>query len=538
MYLNAKTYFSYRYGVMSAEDLVQEALQYGVQSLAITNINCTADHWDFLKFCNQAGIKPLLGVEIRNEDELLYIIIAKDLIGLQYINRYISDHLQNKIPFPLKCQVKENVWVIYPLEKKSFCDEVHEWIGIKPDEVNKIFSQKEIIQKSVIRQPVTVKNKRTHNLHRLLRAIDKNIVLSKQSAGEIASADEVFVNASQLFRSFQLYPRIVTNTMRFVDSCQYDFDFNSDKNKKYYTASKEDDRKLLEKLANEGMYKRFGCDNIEAHKRVKKELDIINQLGFNAYFLITWDIIRYAQNRRFYYVGRGSGANSIVAYCLEITDVNPIDLDLYFERFLNPYRTSPPDFDIDFSWRDRDEVIDYVFKRYGRDHVALLGMYSTFKRRAAIRELGKVYGLPKSEIDHLANDEKASFTEDRIQQQIRLYGSMMQGFPNHLSIHPGGMLICEEPIHRYTAIELPPKGFSTSQIDMFLAEDIGLFKLDILSQRGLGHIKESIELIKKNKGITIDITKVQDFMKDKLVAAQIRNADTIGCFYIESPAMR
>src|SRR5687767_7635780 len=180
-----------------------------------------------------------------------------------------------------------------------------------------------------------------------------------------------------------------------------------------------------------------------------------------------------------------------------------------------------------------DEVIDYVFKRYGTDHVALLGMYSTFKRRAAIRELGKVYGLPKTEIDHLANDEKANFTEDQIQQQIRLYGSMMQGFPNHLSIHPGGMLISEQSIHQYTALELPPKGFSTSQIDMFLAEDIGLFKLDILSQRGLGHIKESIELIKKNKGISIDITRVQDFMKDKNVAAQIRKADTIGCFYIE-----
>ena len=195
MYLNAKTYFSYRYGVMSAEDLVQEALKYGVQSLALTNINCTADHWDFLKFCNQSGIKPLLGVEIRNDDELLYLIIAKDLTGLQYINRYISDHLQQKIPFPEKCPVKENVWLIYPLQKKSFCEDSHEWIGIKTDEVNKIFSQKEIVQRSVIRQPVTVKNKRTHNLHRLLRAIDKNIVLSKQSVGEIASADEVFVNA-------------------------------------------------------------------------------------------------------------------------------------------------------------------------------------------------------------------------------------------------------------------------------------------------------------------------------------------------------
>ena len=128
------------------------------------------------------------------------------------------------------------------------------------------------------------------------------------------------------------------------------------------------------------MRARYGSKNKEAEERVKKELKIINEQGFNAYFLITWDIIRYARNRQFFYVGRGSGANSIIAYCLNITDVDPIELDLYFERFLNPQRTVPPDFDIDFSWRDRDEMIDYIFKRYGRDHVACWVPTPLFKR--------------------------------------------------------------------------------------------------------------------------------------------------------------
>ena len=234
-------------------------------------------------------------------------------------------------------------------------------------------------------------------------------------------------------------------------------------------------------------------------------------MEFNAYFLITWDIIRYGQSRGFYHVGRGSGANSIVAFCLEITDVDPIELDLYFERFLNPHRSSPPDFDIDFSWKDRDEVIDYVFKRYGADHVALLGMYSTFQYNAIIREIGKVFGLPKEEMDELAekgyyngDSRGENFTkrtdQDRIHKIILQYGRLIQNFPNHLSIHPGGMLISEEPIYTYTAVHMPPKGFSTTQIDMFIAEDIGLFKLDILSQRGLGHIKDCLELIKENTG--------------------------------------
>src|SRR6185295_3211742 len=141
--------------------------------------------------------------------------------------------------------------------------------------------------------------------------------------------------------------------------------------------------------------------NKRAAERLTRELRIIDEMGFNAYFLITWDMIRYAQSRGFYHVGRGSGANSLVAYCLQITDVDPIELDLYFERFLNPQRTSPPDFDIDFSHRDRDDVIDYIFKRYGKNHVALLGSYSTFQYNAVVRELGKVFGLPKEEIDNL-----------------------------------------------------------------------------------------------------------------------------------------
>jgi DNA polymerase III alpha subunit len=236
--------------------------------------------------------------------------------------------------------------------------------------------------------------------------------------------------------------------------------------------------------------------------------------------------------------GRGSGANSIIAYNLKITDVDPIELDLYFERFLNKFRTSPPDFDMDFSHKDRNEIISYIFEKYGKDHVALLGMHSTFQRRAAIRELGKVLGLPKEEIDALVKNRNAALNEDSIQKVILKYSQLMVNFPNHLSIHAGGMLISEEPIYQYTALELPPKGFATAQLDMFAAERVGLIKFDILSQRGLGHIKDTLQLVKQNRGIDIDIDRIDDFIHDLKVADQIRKADTIGCFYIESPAMR
>ena len=513
-------------------------MNHGVQFLALTNINCTADHWDFYTECKNNDIKPILGTEIRNGDELLYVLLAKNINGVQQINDFISGYLMQKIYFPAKSPALKDVWIIYPLAGCDKCSEENELVGVQPSEATKLFTRKHLLPKCVIRQPVTFKDKRTYNIHRLLRAIDKNILLSLQLPSHIAVSTETFLTSSELFKAFDLYPQIITNTLKIGESCNYEIELHADKNKEFYTASLEDDRKLLEKLAFEGMIKRFGPKNTEAHKRVKKELEIINKLRFNAYFLITWDVIRYAQNRGFFYVGRGSGANSIVAYCLQITDVNPIELDLYFERFLNPYRTSPPDFDLDFSWKDRDEVIDYIFKRYGKEYVCLLGMYSTFKRRAAIRELAKVFGLPKSEIDALANDKNASFTSDKIQKQIKLYGDLINGFPNHLSIHPGGMLISQKPITNYTAVTMPPKGFITSQIDMFIAEDVGLYKLDILSQRGLGHIKETVQLVKENRGISIDIHNIEEFLKDKKVAGQIRNADTIGCFYIESPAMR
>ncbi|MCE7056848.1 DNA polymerase III subunit alpha [Algoriphagus sp. AGSA1] len=540
MFINCKTWFSYRYGTYSTQDLVDAAADLGLASLGLTNINSTADTWDFVDFCREKKIKPIVGTEIRNEDRFCYILLAKNDAGLLEINRFLSQHLQAEMPFPERPDCFSEVLVIHPVGSFSAQDlKEHEFIGVLASELNRVKKQEveAALKKWIIRHPVTFQDKTFFNVHRLLRAIAKNTLISKLVEKDFASSDETFVSEAALMSSFRNFPVMISNTLQLIDACEITTELLTDKNKKHYSVSAEDDRVLLAKLAMEGFHYRYGTDPV-AKARLIKELKIINDLNFNAYFLIVWDVIRYAQNRGFYYVGRGSGANSIVAYCLKITDVDPIRLDLYFERFLNPHRTSPPDFDIDFSWKDRDEVIDYIFKRYGKDHVSLLGMYSTFQRKAIIRELGKVFGLPKEEIDQLVRGKDQPMNEDKIQRTILKYGKLLENFPNHLSIHPGGMLISERPIYQYTVNELPPKGFCTAQIDMFLAEKIGLFKLDILSQRGLGHIKDAIRLVKQNRGIDIDIHRVEQFMSDPKVAEQIRKADTIGCFYIESPAMR
>lgn len=541
MFLNCKTYFSYRYGTISTRNLVGMAAAQGLRSLGLTNINCTADVWDFVDFCRAEKIHPVIGAEVRNGSQFCYLLLAKSDKGMMHINRFLSMHLQQDLAFPMKPELPEEVFVIYALGAVRPADLLeHELIGIKSGEVNKLLKMdmEQYPEKLVIRHPVTFQDKTHFNLHRLMRAIDQNVLGSKLNPEDTAEKEELFVSDETLKEQFKTYPFILKRTISLMEECQIKLDMKGDKNKKMISDSTEKDRITLERLAIDGLLYRYGADNVEARERVLKELKVIHALGFNSYFLIVWDVVQYAQKRGFYYVGRGSGANSIVAFCLRITDVDPVKLDLYFERFLNKFRASPPDFDMDFSWKDRDEIIDYVFKKYGTEHVALLGMHSTFQHNATIRELGKVFGLPKSEIDVLLSQRNPSLEEDSIQRKLLKYGALMKNFPNHLSIHPGGMLISEAPIYTYAAMELPPKGFVTAQIDMFVAEKVGLAKLDILSQRGLGHIKEAIHLVKQNKGIDIDIHQVESFMEDKKVAAQIRKADTIGCFYIESPAMR
>ena len=248
-------------------------------------------------------------------------------------------------------------------------------------------------------------------------------------------------------------------------------------------------------------------------------------------------MFRMPNKKNYYYIGRGSGANSMVAYLLNITDVDPLELDLYFERFINPYRSNPPDFDIDFSWTDRDDITRYIFDKYGHERTALVGAYNTFQHDATIRELGKVFGLPQSEIDKL-QDKKNTHEKDELGKLVLKYSEYIKGLPNHLSIHASGILISHEPIHNYTSTFMPNKGYPTTQFSMLEAEDIGLYKFDILSQRGLAKIKDALQIISEQTTDAIDIHDLQRFKNDVLVKEHLSNGDCIGCFYIESPAMR
>jgi len=474
------------------------------------------------------------------------------------LNEFVSQHHLQKKEFPERPELFNDVYIIYsipdshpstPLRGRLGCTLSgvkryklldNEYIGISAENAPQLHALKKQypLSRMLIQQPATFKTKQGYWLHNNLRAIDNNILISHLLPKQVASPTHVMLHKVILLEQFKEYPELIHNTENLLNECSINFDYGSSKNKKTFTGTKYNDKLLLEKLALEGLKYRYGTSNTTAKQRVEYELELIDRLGFSAYFLITWDIIRYSMSMGYYHVGRGSGANSIVAYCLKITDVDPIELNLYFERFINPKRSSPPDFDIDYSWKERDDVQDYVFKRYGFRVVALLGAMSTFKSRAAYRELGKVYGLPKAEIDCLATRPEAEANKSHITQQIHHIAQMMEGFPNIRSIHAGGILVSEKPLTYYTALDLPPKGFPTTQWDMYTAENIGFEKLDILSQRGIGHIKECAEIVKENHGIDIDVHQVEQFKQNQQVKKQLKAGESIGCFYIESPAMR
>jgi len=540
MFLNCHSYHSLRYGTISIDDLVQQAVDLNIRALALTDINTVTGIYQFYKLCQDHNIKPIVGIDIRVESELYYICLAKNQKSIGEINRLLTDYNCDDISIPKANPKFENTFVIYPLENIPNRLLEHEFIGIRPEELNYLIKPdlKMLIDKMVILQSVTFKTEQEYNLHKILRAIDNNTLISKMADKDYCRKTETFINKKELLDRYLNYPQIIQNTANIINQCSFDFDFETPKNKQHFTDSRATDFKLLTQLTYEGLKTRYCKDHAEAKARVEKELKVIEFLKFSAYFLITWDIVQYSNQMGFMHVGRGSGANSIVSYCLGITDICPLELDLYFERFLNLNRKTPPDFDLDWSWQNRDTILKYIFNKYGKEHVAFCGTNVEFKYRSIFREIGKAFGLPKEELDILATKSMTEHDDNSVFKLVHKYGKLLEKFPNQRSMHSCGILISEEPITNFTALEMPPKGFPIVQFDMHTAEDIGFEKFDILSQRGLGTIKDTVELIKEKRGITIDIKDTTLSKNESTCNDYLSIGKTIGCFYVESPAMR
>jgi len=545
MLVNSHSYYSLRYGVLSPKEWLAFFESQPWPVMAITDINNTSACMTVLYLLrNHAKKRAVIGVDFRNGITPCYVALAKNWEGFRQINDHLSEHLHRKQRFSSRAPVAalKDAWIIYPLESLPPDAPLapNELIGVGADQLRFLHLSPHVHrQHKLIAMPTaTFRGKRDHNAHRLLRAIDENTLLSKLSKDKQAKEDDLYLSNDELQSAYVEVPYLLRQAQQVLEDCTVLLSDEASLNLQTYTGSKQKDLRLLKKLAYDGIAYRYPTVDFKVKERIEKELELITKKNFVSYFLINWDIVNYAQKRGYFYVGRGSGANSIVAYLLKITDVDPIELDLYFERFINLYRTSPPDFDLDFSWRDRDDITQYIFKRF--PHTALLATYNTFQYRAVVRELGKVFGLPKHEIDKLSRGKFSSNELDQLGHLVLRYSTYIQGFPSHLSIHAGGILIAEKSIHYHTGTFLPPKGFATTQFDMVVAEDIGLHKFDILSQRGLSKIQDALHIVRKNKpeDTLLDIRNLQAFKQDEKIKSILRDGRAMGCFYVESPAMR
>ncbi len=512
-----------------------------------------------MSFVRQAPsyqIRPVVGIDFRQGAKQLFVALAENNLGYQYLNSYLSYFSHSKIAIPELAPELPHTRIVYPLaqvkklEKKTFS--THEYIGIGLEDVPSLHRSEWAAFEDhlVFLHPVSFRNKQDFNVHRLLRAIDTNELLSRLPPGEQGKETEKFISSETIEKAFENHRHILLNTASLLDQCHIQFDFSKKRkhqNLKHYFAgggfeNSEFDYRFLKKLAKKALPKRYGKSvSFSTRRRLITELETIKKMDYVAFFLVNWSIVHYAKRKGYFHVGRGSGANSMVAYLLGITDVDPIELELYFERFMNLYRANPPDFDIDFASNVRNEVTRYIFDRFGDKHqVALLATYNTFQYSAAVRELGKVFGIPKEELDDLSAGKFEFEKLDELSQLVIRYAKRLHGMPNLLSVHSSGIIISQKPIYHFSATNMPPKGFPTVQFDMEIAEDVGLFKYDILGQRGLGKIKDAIQIIQKNNpGLPrVNIHNVKHFMQDPNINRKISRAECIGAFYVESPAMR
>ncbi len=549
MLINCHSYYSLNYGCLSIREVLATCQSLGHKIVALTDINNTSECFTFLTLAKEYDIHPVVGIDFRNGVNQQFIGLAKNHEGFCELNEFLSHCQRNKIAIPERAEFK-HAFTVYPFEKALHFDELkeNEFPGIAPEELNRpIFKQYKNLfaKKLVVLCSCSFRNKKDYNTHRLLRAIGENTLLSKLVKDQQAKEGDKYRSPVEIIELFQQHNEVIERTNKLLLECKFKFEFQKPNNKTHFTKSNDEDAQLLRKLSYEGLLYRYEFDPMSGKKltskqqevlnRVENELKVIEQYGFSAYFLINWDMVCYAMKKGYPHVGRGSGANSIVAYLIRITNVDPIELALYFERFINPYRSSPPDFDVDFSWTDRNDITTYLFEKHGYNKVALLGSYTTYQHKSVIRELGKVFGLPSEEIEQL---QRGGIADNEYGQLIQKYSSYIAGFPSNLSIHSSGIIISEQPIHYYSATYLPPKNYPTVHFDMQIAEDIGLYKYDVLSQRGLGKIKEAVDFIEKNRGKKVDIHAMKVIKNDQKVKDLLREGDLTGCFYVESPAMR
>jgi error-prone DNA polymerase len=610
VHLRVHSNFSMLAGTRPVEDLVRSAADAGMPALALTDTDGMVAVVPFQRACEEAGVQPIHGVELTGPwrgspveaapraapgageparatllartregyGELCRLVTRRRLdegFSLAAALDGISEHvyvLADDERVLARLRGRKNAFAALPVapgrrwaEKRWRLRHVASRLGLRTAAAGDVF----------FLEP------REHFVHRVLTAIRTRTTVGTLPPGAAVSPSAFFHTPADVARAFRDDPASLAAALEIAESCRFDLDLRSLKLPRFSLRDGEEPFAVLRRLAVRGLAVRMRWDGGDdcpsavdrpvegdgapvgvpadewrrAVDTLERELAVVRAKGLADYFLICWDVVRFARGRGMHSVGRGSAGNSIVSYALGITHVNPLRHNLFFERFLNPERTHLPDFDIDFGTDDREEVLRYIFRRYGAERVAMIGSYSTLKARAAFREITKALGIPEGEVAPFIRRLPFFVGVDRVEDVCAISPASADipfdreplrtilglavrigDFPRHMATHPCGLVICPTPITDFIPLQRGDKGYEITQWSMHEVEAAGLLKVDIIGQKGLAVIEETAAAAEENEGRPLHPERI-DYLGDLPTREALRAGRTEGCFYIESPGM-
>ncbi|CUH96895.1 DNA polymerase III subunit alpha [Propionispora sp. 2/2-37] len=603
VHLHTHTEYSLLDGASRISDLMKRTRELGMQSIAITDHGSMYGVIDFYKQAGKHGIKPIIGCEVYTaprsrwektavEGESYYhlILLAENNEGyrnlLELVSRAYTEGFYYKPRIDKELLIQYNRGLIClsaciageipslilrgELSKATeLAQEYRDIFGRdnfflelqdhglpEQKQVNKhlLEMSKQLDIGIVATNDLHYVNKEDAECHDVLLCIQMGKTVDDVGRMRFPNQEFYLKSPEEMNGLFADWPEALLNTCKIAERCQVDFDFNTFHLPEFPVPDQLSADEYLHSLCKQELPKRYTTISQEITKRLAYELDVIKRMGYSSYFLIVWDFINYArQNHIPVGPGRGSAAGSIVAYLLRITNIDPLQYDLLFERFLNPERVTMPDIDIDFCYVQRSKIIDYVSSRYGADRVAQIITFGTMAAKAAIRDVGRALNMSYGEVDRIAklvpNElgvtlkkaltmsmelRDAYQSEPSVRKLVDL-AMAVEGLPRHASTHAAGLVIAKEPLTHYVPLQNSAEGFLTTQYDKDCVEEIGLLKMDLLGLRTLTVIGDCLQLLRDNRKIDIDIDNIP--LADKVTCEMLANGDTVGVFQMESGGM-
>jgi error-prone DNA polymerase len=588
IHLHVHSQYSFLDGASSLDELLDKAVSLKMPALALTDHNRLTGAIRFYSKARAAGIKPILGAEVDLAGGYHLTLLCKNAGGYSNLCRLITKaHLSNRDRKPgatreMLRNYSSGLMALSGCSKGEIPALVAQGKHDKAEEAacfyREVFGKDFFIE--LIRYPSregisdsyrlasfaqedNLPIVATNNVHyaeikeyrikELLNAIDR-IIPASQLEG-YRTVEQYLKSQQKMMKLFGDLPEAIRNTEEIASRCNLELELGKPRFPKFDIPEGKSDYGYLRKIAFAGAGRKYGLLSDSIKNRLEHELDTINKLGFCSYFLVVWDIVRWAKSRDIRCQARGSAVDSLVVYALDISNVDPVEYNLLFERFMHPLRYEPPDIDLDVDRRRRDEVRDYIYRKYGAENVACVGTINTYMARGAIRDIGKALQIPKAIIEEACNGihwlsasdlmeyadmlpelkHSAVYKKEELADFFKLC-TAIDGFPKHMSVHLGGLLIGNGKLSDSVPLEWSGGGDIISQYDKDDIERLGIVKLDLLSLPTLTVIEDTLNNIKQSRGIDIDIEKIP--RNDPAVFGILRDGKTIGTFQLESPAQR